>query len=215
MLFSFSKLVPLGKSPSIKSMVVFILESGSRISARDLSLWTISFARASDLRSSGLFFFVFTGGAVLSVPDSGLPFSDSPVLAAGSLWLLSGWVVGCLSELWGPSEEAGKWCCLSTAGGELVLFDAGGEKDQFFSPIFVPNPDISLLARALGKLLKLLWTEKFCEMKVNLPHRISVNRWWRPKTNMFSFSLTHFCLCISTQKSPHYEATGARCTLCP
>lgn len=206
MLFSFSKLVPLGKSPSIRSMVVFILESGSRISARDLSLWTISFAKASDLISSGLFFFVFTGGHVLSVPESALPFSDSLVITAGSLWLPSGWVVGSPLELWGPSEEVADRCCLSAVGEVLVLFDKDGEKDQLFSLLFVPNPVISLLARALEKLFKLLWTEKFCEMKINLPHRIFVNRCWRPKTRKFSFSHTHFCLLLC----PHCEAIGNR-----
>lgn len=51
-LFSFSKLTSRGNKPSIRSIVVFILESGSKMSARDLSWWTISLARASVRMSS-------------------------------------------------------------------------------------------------------------------------------------------------------------------
>ena len=152
MLFSFSKLTSRGNKPSIRSIVVFILESGSKMSARDLSWWIISLARVSVLMSSEVFW-----GPELTC------FSKPAVPLAGSwmrLWVCVGGGrpgLGCLLRDpagWGraPVVEGG----LVSLASKLLPEVCDLEPSSWLSTRrAAPGMDLSLATVTLASLLEL------------------------------------------------------------
>ena len=152
MLFSFSKLTSRGNKPSIRSIVVFILESGSKMSARDLSWWIISLARVSVLMSSEVFW-----GPELTC------FSKPAVPLAGSwmrLWVCVGGSrpgLGCLLRDpagWGraPVVEGG----LVSLASKLLPEVCDLEPSSWLSTRrAAPGMDLSLATVTLASLLEL------------------------------------------------------------
>ena len=152
MLFSFSKLTSRGNKPSIRSIVVFILESGSKMSARDLSWWIISLASVSVLMSSEVFW-----GPELTF------FSKPAVPMAGSwirLWVCMGDGcpgLGCLLRDpagWGraPVVEGGLVSLVSKLLPEVCDLEPSSWLSTGWA---APAMDLSLATVTLASLLEL------------------------------------------------------------